>query len=50
MDAISSCDHYDDKPMSTDMLEDFCDISQYHPSVNIIEARYKIRDRIKGSQ
>ena len=32
------------------MLEDITDGSQYHPSVNRIEARYKIRDRINLRQ
>ena len=40
-------DESDDEPMSTKMLEDISDGSQYHPNVNRIESRYKIRDRIK---
>ena len=36
--------------MSTDMLEDIRDGSQSHPSINRIEARYKIRDCIKQRQ
>ena len=36
--------------MSTYMLEDICDGSQYHLSVNRRDARYKIRDQIKRIQ
>ena len=50
MDTISSGDEYDDEPMSMDMLEDICDSSQSHPSINRREARYKIRDHIKQGQ
>ena len=32
------------------MLEDNCDGSQSHTSVNRIEAHYKIRDRMKQGQ
>ena len=41
---------YDDEPMSKEMLEDICDGSQSHPSVNMREEFYNIRDRIKQSQ
>ena len=47
MDAMSSGDEYDDEPMSTDMLEDICYGSQYHPRINRRDACYKIPDRIK---
>ena len=47
---MSSGDNSDDKPMSTEMLEDICDVSQSHLSVNMREACYKIRDCIKRSQ
>ena len=47
MDEMSSGDEYDAETMSTDMLEDICDISQSHPSINRREARYKIHDRFK---
>ena len=47
---MSSSDNSDDKPMSTDMLEDIREVSQYHPSINRREARYKIYDRIKQGQ
>ena len=47
MGAMDSGDELDNNPMSAEMLEDICDRSQYHPSVNRREAHYKIRDRIK---
>ena len=50
MYVMSSGNESDDEPMSMDMLEDIRDGSQSHPSVNRIEARYKIRDCIKLSQ
>ena len=50
MDTMSSCNEYDAKPMSTDMLEYICNRSQYHPSINSIRARYKIRDHFKQRQ
>ena len=50
MDAMSSGDEYDAEPMSTDMLEDICVRSQYRPSVNSREARYKIHDWLKKRQ
>ena len=39
---MSSSDESDAEPMSTDMLEDICDGSQSHPSINRIEGRYNI--------
>ena len=36
--------------MSTEMLEDICDGSKSHPSINRIEAHYKIRYRIKQNK
>ena len=39
---MSSGNESDDKPMSTEMLEDIFDGSQSHPIINRIEARYKI--------
>ena len=45
-----SVDQLNDEPMSTEMLEDIHDGSQYHPTVNRIESRYKIRDCFKQSQ
>ena len=47
MDVMSPYDEPDAKPMYTDILEDICDGSQYHPNVNRIEAHYKIHDHIK---
>ena len=47
---MSSGDEYDAEPMPTEMLEDICGRGQYHTSINSIEARYKIRDRIKRIQ
>ena len=47
---MDSGDESDDKPMSTEMLEDICDGSQSHPNVNRTEARYKIRNHIKQRQ
>ena len=50
MDAMDSGDESDYDLISTDMLEDIRDGSQSHPNVNQIEARYKIRDRIRKIQ
>ena len=50
MDAMNSGDESDHDIISTDMLEDIHDGSQTHPNVNIREARYKIRDRIRQGQ
>ena len=47
---MDSGDESDDEPMSTEMLEDIHDGSQYHPNVNRIETYYKIRDCIKKRQ
>ena len=47
MDAINSGDESDHDIISTKMLEDIRDRSQTNPNVNRIEARYKIRDRIR---
>ena len=46
MDVMDSGDESEDKPMSTDILEDICDGIQYHPSVNKRKSRYKICNRI----
>ena len=48
MDAINYGDELDHDIISKEMLEDIRDRSQTHPNVNRIEARYKIRDRIRG--
>ena len=50
MENINSGDESDHDLISTEMLEDIRDGSQTHPNVNIIEARYKIRDRIRQRQ
>ena len=50
MDVISSGDESYHDLISTEMLEYIGDRSQTHPNVNIIEARYKIRDRIRQRQ
>ena len=47
MDMMSSGEYSDAELMSTEMLEDICDSSQSHLSINRREERYKIRDRIK---
>ena len=47
---MSSVDESDAEPMYTELLEDICDVSQSHPRINIIQARYKIRDIIKIRQ
>ena len=39
MDAMSSGNESDNEPMSTEMLEDICDGSQSHPSINSRDAR-----------
>ena len=46
MDAMGSGDESYHDPISTEMLEDICDGSQYHSSVTRGEACYKIRDCI----
>ena len=50
MDAINSGDESDHDIISTEMLEDIYDGSQTHPNVNRIEARYKIRDRVRQNE
>ena len=50
MENINSGDESDHDLISTEMLEDISDGSQTHPNVNIIEARYKIRDLIRQRQ
>ena len=36
MDTISSGDESDAEPVSTDMLENICEGSQYHPRINVL--------------
>ena len=50
MGVMSSGDESEAEPMSTDMLEDIRERSQYHPSINRREACYRIRDCVKQSQ
>ena len=50
MDDMDSGDESDHDLISTDMLEDICDGSQSHPSVNRREEHYKIRDNIRQRQ
>ena len=47
MYSISLGDESDAEHMSTDMLEDICDGSKSHPSINRIEAHYNIMHCIK---
>ena len=47
---MNSGDESDNDLISTEMLEDIRDGSQFHPNVNQREARYKIRDRISQKQ
>ena len=47
MNVMDSGDESEDEPMYMDMLEDICDGSQSHPSLNRREARYNICDCIK---
>ena len=50
MENMNSGDESDHDLISTEMLEDICDVSQTHRNVNKREARYKIRDRIRQRQ
>ena len=50
MDVMYSGDESDAELMSTDMLENICDESQFHPSINRKEASYNISDRFKQRQ
>ena len=47
---MDSGDESDDDPMSTEILEDICDISQFHLRFNKREARYKIQNHIQQIQ
>ena len=47
MYVMSSGDESDAEPISMEMLEDICDVSQSHPNINRREARYRIHDHIK---
>ena len=50
MENISSGDDSDYDFISTEMLEEIRYGIQTHPNVNIKEAHYKIRDRIRQRQ
>ena len=50
IENTNSDDESDHDLISTEMLEDIHDGSQTHPNVNIREARYKIRDRIRRKE
>ena len=50
MKNINSGDESDHDLISTEMLEDICDGSQTHPTVNKREARYEICDRIRRKE
>ena len=50
MDAMDYAGESDHDLISTEMLENICDGSQSHPSINRIESYYKIRDRIRQRQ
>ena len=50
IDVMNSGDESDHYAMYTEMLEDICDRSQSRLNVNMREAHYKIRDRIKQIQ
>ena len=50
MDNIDFNENSDHDLISTEMLEDICDVSQTHPNVNKMEASYKIRDRGRQRQ
>ena len=47
MENIDLNEKSDHDHISTEMLEDICDGSQTHPTVNKREARYEIRDRVR---
>ena len=47
IDVMDSVYEYDDEPISTDILEEICDDSKSHLSVNRKEAHYRIHDLIK---
>ena len=44
---MESGDESDYEPMSLEILEDNCEIRQYHPNINMKEASYNMPDRIK---
>ena len=50
MENLNEKEKSDHDLISLETLEEICDGSQTHPTVNKREARYKIRDRIKQRQ
>ena len=50
MENLDSNEQSDHDIISTEMLEDICDVSQTHTNVNRRESCYKIRDRIRQIQ
>ena len=50
MDTMDYGNESNDDPISTDILEEIRDGSQYHPNVNRRGVHYKIRDHIKQRQ
>ena len=50
MDAMSSGEEYNDKPMYTEMLEDICGGIKYHTGINRRKTRYKIWHCIQQGQ
>ena len=50
MENLDSNENSDHNLISMETLEDICDGSQTHPTVNKMEARCKISDRIKKRQ
>ena len=50
MDEMSSGDEFDAGPMSKDMLEHIRDGIQYHTSINLRDACYKLCGQIKQDQ
>ena len=50
IDTIDLGDESDQDITSTEMLENICDGSQSHLSVNLRESHYKIRDHISQRQ
>ena len=50
MKNIDSNEKSNHNLISTEMLQDICDVSQTYPNINKKEARYEIRDRVRQRQ
>ena len=50
MKNLDENEKFDHDLITTETLEDICDVNQTHPAVNKREARYKIIDCIKQRQ